>query len=145
MSVKRRRRIKLGDVYAIPLPDGKFGFGRRFMDASIAIYKHIGEIIEDVPLNEEYQFTVGIYDYVLKSDEWPIIANRPFENEEAAWPPPACIVDQLNGSFSIYHKGEISPSNKAECEGLEIAAVWGAEHIVDRIMGDDKWHKHPGV
>ncbi|WP_018759968.1 hypothetical protein [Paenibacillus terrigena] len=39
MSVKRRRRIKLGDVYAIPLPDGKFAYGRRFKDAAIAIYK----------------------------------------------------------------------------------------------------------
>lgn len=84
MSVKRRRRIKLGDMYAIPLPNGKFAFGRRFKDAAIAIYKHTGETIEDVPLNEEYQFTVGIYDYVLKSDDWPIITNRPFENEEAS-------------------------------------------------------------
>jgi hypothetical protein len=57
MSVKRRRRIKLGDVYAIPLPDGKFAFGRRFKDASIAIYKHIGKTLVDVPQNEEYQFT----------------------------------------------------------------------------------------
>ncbi len=27
------------------------------------------------------------------------------------------------------------------CEGLEMAAAWGTHHIVDRIMGDDKWHR----
>ncbi|TCM89721.1 immunity protein 26 of polymorphic toxin system [Paenibacillus sp. BK033] len=145
MSTKRRRRIKLGDVYAIPLPDGKFAFGRRFKDASIAIYKHIGETIADIPLSEDYRFVVGIYDYVLKSEEWPVVDNRPFKNDEEAWPPPYCVIDSLSGSYSIYHKGEISPSDKVNCEGLEIAAVWAENHIIDRIMGDDKWHKHFGV
>lgn len=142
MAVKRRRRIKLGDVYAIPLINGKFAFGRRFNDGAIAIYKHIGQSAEDIPLTEEYQFIVGVYDYVLKSDDWPLITNRPFGNEDDAWPPPACIIDPLNGDYSIYYKGEIRPSRRSECEGLEVAAVWGAEHIVDRIMGDDKWHKN---
>jgi len=65
--------------------------------------------LEDAPLDEEYQFIVGKYDYVLKFDEWPIIDNRPFQYDEDAWPPPACVIDQLNGSYSIYHKGELSP------------------------------------
>ncbi len=88
---------------------------------------------------------VGIFDYVLKSDEWPIIDNHPFQYDEDAWPPPTCVIDQLNGSYSIYNEGELSPSDKAKCEGLEIAAVWGAEHIIDRIMGNDKWHKNSGI
>ncbi|MCR8630570.1 hypothetical protein [Paenibacillus radicis (ex Xue et al. 2023)] len=83
--------------------------------------------LEDLPQNEEYQFTVGIYDYILKPDDWPLITNRPFENEEASWPP----IDKQIGSFKIYHKGKIVPSDKTNCEGLEVAAVWRDEHIVD--------------
>lgn len=33
--------------------------------------------------------------------------------------------------------------SKLEYEGLEIAAVWEDEHIINRIMGDDRWHSDP--
>ncbi|MEK4527032.1 hypothetical protein CXK86_13290 [Paenibacillus sp. BGI2013] len=143
MKNKRRKRIKLGDIYAIPLPNGKFAFGRRLKDASIAIYNVISDTIEEIPQEEEYQFIVGVYDDVLKSGDWPVVENRPFPNEEEAWPPPACIIDRISGGYEIYHLGEIRPSTREESEGLEIAAVWEAHHIVDRIMGDDKWHRDP--
>jgi hypothetical protein len=142
MMGKKRRRIKIGDVYAIPLPIGKFAFGRIFKDAGIGIYKHIGESDKDLPLVEEYQFIVGIYEYVLKSGNWTFIENRPFNNEDEAYPPPSCIIDSISGKYSIYHKGEIRSATKSECEGLEIAAVWADNHIIDRIMGEDKWHKN---
>lgn len=67
--------------------------------------------------------------------------NRPFKNDDEKWPPPMCIIDSISGKYSIYHKGEIRDSSKAECDGLEIAAVWEAEHIISRIMGDNKWHE----
>ncbi|WP_247897563.1 hypothetical protein [Paenibacillus pabuli] len=86
---------------------------------------------------------MGVYDDVLKSGDWPVIENRPFVDENEAWPPPACMIDQKTGEFSIYYRGEIRPADREECEGLEIAAVWEAQHIVDRIMGEDKWHRDP--
>jgi len=143
MTSPKRKRIKLGDVYAIPLPDGRFAFGRRFKDASIAIYRYIGKSVEDIPQDEDYQFIVGVYDDVLKSGQWTVVINRPFEDEDEAWPPPACVIDKLSGGYSIYHKGEMKRASKQDCDGLEVAAVWEAEHIIDRIMGDDKWHKDP--
>lgn len=141
MTGKKRKRIKIGDVYAIPLPNGKYAFGRIFKDAGIGIYKYIGESIEDIPKDEEYQFIVGVYEYVLKSGDWTVVENRPFKSDDEAFPPPACINDSLSGKHSIYHKGEIRNATKSECEGLEIAAIWADNHIIDRIMGDDKWHK----
>jgi len=59
--MKGQSRIRIGNVYAIPLPDRKFAFGRKLGEASIAIYKHIGESIKDTPQNEEYRFIVGVY------------------------------------------------------------------------------------
>ncbi|MDR6726142.1 hypothetical protein J2W91_004648 [Paenibacillus amylolyticus] len=143
MKKKKSKQIKLGDIYAIPLPNGKFAFGRRLKDASIAIYDHIGDSIEALPKEEDYQFTVGVYDDVLKSGNWPFVENRPYLDENEAWPPPACIIDRISGEYSIYHLGEIRTSDRKECEGLEMAAAWDAHHIVDRIMGDDMWHRDP--
>ncbi|WP_413379269.1 Imm26 family immunity protein [Paenibacillus taichungensis] len=141
MKNTKLKRIKLGDLYAIPLPNGKFAFGRRFKDANIAIYNYMGNTFEDKPQQENYQFIVGVYDDVLKSGDWPVVENRPFVNEAEAWPPPACVIDKLTGEHSIYYMGEIKPADIKECEGLEIAAVWEAQHIVDRIMGNNTWHK----
>ncbi|RHW42309.1 hypothetical protein D1B31_04785 [Neobacillus notoginsengisoli] len=141
MRGEKRIRIKIGDVYAIPLPNGKYAFGRIFKDGGIGIYKYIGENIEDIPKVEEYQFIVGIYEYVLKSGDWTVVENRPFKSDGEAFPPPFCIIDSISGEYSIYQKGEIRSATKSECEGLEVAAVWADNHIIDRIMGDDKWHR----
>ncbi|WP_217504690.1 hypothetical protein [Paenibacillus taichungensis] len=73
----------------------------------------------------------------------PVVEYRQFADEEEAWPPPASVIDKISGEYLIYHKGEMRPSNSKEYKGLEIAAVWEAHHIVDRIMGDDKWHRDP--
>ncbi|WP_138419646.1 Imm26 family immunity protein [Aquibacillus sediminis] len=140
MSGKRRRRLKIGDVYAIPLPNEKYAFGKVFKDAGFGIYEHIGDSIDDLPDKEEYQFNVGVYKDVLTSGKWEVVDNRPFSNEET-FPPPKYIRDTISGEFSIYYKGEIRKSNKAECEGLEAAAVWDEHHLIERIMGDNKWHK----
>ena len=133
------QRVKIGNVYAIPLPNGKFGFGRFLQDGSLAVYQHIGDSAGDLPKFEEYQFIIGIEKDALTCGEWPIVDNRPFENEEESWSPPKYIWNINTGKYSKYHKGQITPSTKAECQGLEYTASWGSNHVIDRIMGDDTW------
>ncbi len=84
---------------------------------------------------------MGVYEDVLKSDKWQIVDKRPFKNADEEWPPPTCVKDNLSGKYSIYHKGEFRKATEKECEGLEIASVWEAKHIIDRIMGIEKWNK----
>lgn len=139
--MNKRKRIKLGDIFMIPLPNGKFAYARKYDDASIAIYKHIGTGVSDLPTEEEYQFFVRVYEDVLKSGNWPIIDNRPFKSKEEAYPPPTRIKDPISGKFSIYYNGEIRDATEKECEGLEVTSIWEAEHVIDRIMGNDKWNK----
>jgi hypothetical protein len=141
MNNKKHKQMKIGNIYAIPLPNGKYAFGRTYKDACIAIYNHIGDTVDDLPKTEEYQFIVGVYKDILKSGQWPVVSNRPFNSDEEQWPPPMYVIDSISGEYSIYHKGELRTSSKGECEGLEEAAVWEAEHIIDRIMGEDKWHR----
>ncbi len=94
-----------------------------------------------MPKKEKYQFVVGIYEDILKSEKWEIVDNRPFDNENEAWPPPMFIIDKISGKYSLYHKGEIKDASNDQCIGLEEAAVWEADLIIDRIIGNDNWHK----
>lgn len=135
------KKPSLGDIYCIPLPNGKFAFGRIYRDACIAIYKQISDSPDDIPLREEYQFIVGVYEDVLKSGRWKKVSSRPFKNALESWPPPMCVIDSITGNYSIYYRGEFRPSTSDECSKIEAAAVWEAEHIIDRIMGKNIWHK----
>lgn len=132
------KRIKVGNLYGIPLPNGKFAFGRLLRDAGIAIYKHIGNDIRNLPIKEDYKFIVGIYRSDINKD-LIYIDNIPFESEELEWSPPSYIYDTIGNRYQIYHKGQITQSSKEKCLGLEQCAVWHTNHIIDRIMGEEKW------
>lgn len=128
-------RVKPGDVFEIPLPDGRFAYGRVYDDAGVAIYKVVFTESGSPPIGtREFLFHVGLYRDVLKSGEWPVVGKDPFVNGESSWPPPKFILDKIGGGYSIYHKGEIRPSSKEECSGLEEAAVWDSHHIIARIL-----------
>ena len=45
-------RKKVGDLYAIYLPDNTFAFGRVLQEVSVAFYKHRADNIKDLPHRE---------------------------------------------------------------------------------------------
>lgn len=136
-------RRKIGDVYAIPLPDGTYAFGRVLMKPSVAFYKHRGKDINDLPPSEDYEFTVCCYNNCFK--EWTYVENRPFVNDDEAKPPLYQMKDIFTGEYQISNCGNIRPATKEECAGLEVCAVWAHIHLVKRLMGDEVWRKYfPG-
>ncbi len=139
-KAKRKRiRPQVGDIFQIPLPNGRFAYGKVFRDASVGIYQKIFDSPAELPIKSPFAFIVGLYDDVLKSGMWPIVGHEPFESKESEWPPPHFVEDIISGEYSIYHKGEMRPSSEDECRGLERAAVWDAHHVIDRIMGGTKY------
>ncbi|KEZ48578.1 Imm26 family immunity protein [Metabacillus indicus] len=136
----KKRRVKVGNVHAIPLPNNKYAFGKVYKDGCIGIYKQIGNSIDDVPKDEEFNFIVGVYQDILKSGKWPLVAFKEFPSEDAAWPPKMCVIDTISNTYSIYFKGEFYPATHEECKNLELAAAWDEEHIIDRILGSNRWN-----
>lgn len=139
MSKKQRKKIKPtpGDVFQISLPDGRYAYGRVYRDASVGVYR----TVSDEPLlppigSRDFLFHVGMYEDVLTRGMCPIVGHDQFGDGEDAWPPPYCIIDVITGEHSLYHKGEIKPASKAECDGLEKAAVWELSEIISRIVGE---------
>lgn len=139
-----KKRLKLGDIYEIPLPNGKNAYGRLYKEYTLAIYKKKCLSVDELPDIEDYQFFVGVYKDLLQDGEWKIVGNRKFENEEDAWAPPQCVIDAITKIGSIYYKGEIIPCNYEDCKDLEIVSAWDRQHVVDRIMGDKEVLKRLG-
>ena len=136
-----RRRLKLGDIYEIPLPNGQNAYGRLYKEYTLAIYKKRGISVEDLDSSEDYEAFIGVYKDLLQDGEWKVVGNRPFAEKEEAWPPPKVVVDAITNRGSLYYKGVITPCSYEECKDLEVVAVWDRHHVVDRLMGIDKWEK----
>jgi hypothetical protein len=134
------KRPQLGDIFRIPLPNGKSAFGRLHKEGALGIYQGFYDEYSEVPEQADYVFFVGVYKNLLRDGEWEFVAKRPFPSEEDAWQSPKCIRDVITGEYSLYIKGEIFLSTEEVCKDLERVAAWDRHHVVDRLMGDMKWN-----
>ena len=128
----------VGNIGVFRLPNDKFAFGRIFKDSTVAFYKHMGNSEKDLPEKEDYAFIVGVFTEDIT--KMKLIDKRPFQDEKEVTPPPSYIKDPISGKYKIYENGKIRPSTYEECKGLERCAVWHMNHVIDRLMGDDKWN-----
>lgn len=133
----KKIRLKIGDVFEIPLPDGRYAYGRIYKDASVGIYRQISSESGNPPIgSRDFLFNVGMFDDDIKTGKFQIVGRDPFSDSESPWPPPQCVINNYDNTYSLYHMGEITKASKEECIGLEEAAVWDIEeHIIPRIMG----------
>jgi len=135
----KKKKPKLGDVFAIPLPDDSYAFGRLHKEGRLAIYKERSSDMSKIPQATEYDFFVCVYANLLTDGQWVVIGNIPFINENEAEGPPTYIKDALDGKYFLYERGEMRPATEKECKGLEVAAVWDRLHVIDRLMGTKEW------
>ncbi|HEV8427555.1 MAG TPA: immunity 26/phosphotriesterase HocA family protein [Pyrinomonadaceae bacterium] len=130
-----RIKVKIGDVFQIPLPDGGFAYGRVYDDASVGIYSRVSDQPLQPPIgSRSFLFIVGLYSDILENGQWRIIGHDAFGADESTWPPPYFVRDVISGEYQIYHKGLLTPAESHEVVGLEEAAVYDANHIIDRIL-----------
>jgi hypothetical protein len=127
---QRKRRV--GDVLQFDLPDGTYAYGRVLRDACVGFYRRRTTEPGQPPIGDrDFEFIVGVYDDVAQSR--PIVGHDPSANDDEDWPPPQRITDPIDGSFSIYHRGETRPSTEDESADLETAAVWDEQHLIERL------------
>lgn len=129
----------VGNVGAFLLPNGMYAFGRIFKDADVGFYKHFGINENDLPPDDDYAFIVGTHKDVIKIMK--LVERRKIKDSKDVEPPAKCIVDPITGKCEIYVNGKIMQSNYNECKDLEICAVWELNHIIDRLMGNNKWQE----
>ncbi len=125
MSAARRRQPRLGDVFAVPLPNGRFAHARYYADATLGVYA--GQRAREVDLpagRREVVLFLSVHLDNLLDGDWPLVGVDPFEEGEETWPPPRYIQDFLTGEPRIYERGTMRPAEGDAWRGLEEAAVW---------------------
>lgn len=129
----------IGDILEIELPNGKKAYGRVHKESYIGIYNGFYDSIE------ELNFATGFYRFIClyRSDlnKLKTVAKLPFINDDDSWAPDGVVVDAITGKGSLYHHGQIYPCSYDECKDLEVVAVWHTHHLIDMLMGDDKWDR----
>lgn len=54
-----KKRLRLGDIYEVELPNGKKAYGRLFKEYVLAFYKTRCHDVSELPDQEDYEFFVG--------------------------------------------------------------------------------------
>lgn len=129
----------LGDILEIELPNGKKAYGRVYKEYILGIYNGFYNSINELDFNIGYYRFIELYKDDL--NKLKTVAEVPFVNSEDSWAPDRVIVDAITGKGSLYHHGKIYPCSYDDCKNLEVVAVWNMNHLIDMLMGDDKWDK----
>lgn len=80
-------------------------------------------------------FIIGVYDNVVTQGQWLKVGKLPIREELHVLPKEFIYHKFDKLQFELYdpNTGEIRPSTKEECRGLERCAVWDKHHIEDRL------------
>jgi hypothetical protein len=145
--MKRQQRT-VGAFVEIKLTTGQFAYARILDKACFAVYDLISDHqVDDVITigSKPVLFIVAVYDYAVNKGRWHKIGKLPLEDQFHMLPM-QFIQDGIDPNlYSLYNPntGEITPSSKNSCVGLEAAAVWEPEHVESRI--EDFYAQRPNV
>lgn len=136
----RRTKPRVGDVVQFSLADGTFAYGRVLKDSSVAFYAERSREPGRPPIGSpDVEFTVGVYNDVLRREDVPVVGNDPQVNDREDWPP-ASVIHDRDGTWRIYDLGQMRAALPGEPKPKETAAVWAFDHILDRLEGrGEKW------
>ncbi len=135
--MKRQQRT-VGAILRIDLEDGYYNYAQ-ILEFGVAFFDiHVKEAeLEslDILLEKPILFIVEVYNDVITRGRWIKVGKLPIR-EDLKILPMKFIQDALNPQFfELYNPntGEITPSTREACEGLERSAVWDSNHVEDRL------------
>lgn len=137
----RRRRIP-GQIVEIGLGQGKKSYARVLNEPLFAFYDKIYDASNELNPSQMIElpvaFKIDVMNSAVTTGRWPVIGRidlSPDLEEVAKF----CKQDIVTGALFIYQEvPDLAPyferpATIEECEGLEVAAVWDAEHVEDRL------------
>ncbi|MFG6456563.1 Imm26 family immunity protein [Roseateles sp. BYS96W] len=132
--MKKQQRV-VGAVLAVPLGDETTCYAITLHEADFAFFEARTSDASppDDLLERPAPFRVAVHKSAWSNGRWLRVAKVELP-EQFRRSEPKFMQDALNpGQFQIYVGGEIRPASRAECEGLERAAVWDPEHVESRL------------
>jgi hypothetical protein len=132
-----------GAVIEIPLGDGRRAFGRLLYEPLIEFFDLEVPDTDSIDIERIVRAPVAFTIYAMNSavatGRWREVGRSPLTDAERVSVPRFCKRDALTGELSIYWEDPLSEeaheirATREECEALEPAAVWSAEHVEDRL------------
>lgn len=138
MEGKRVRR-RVSDILKINLGGGMHSYGQVADEPLIVFFDgaFTDPLLPEQAIRLPVLFRIWVHNDAVKKGVWEVVGNLPLAPENAIEP---CFYKQdvITGVLSLYHStfadtGWERPASATECEGLECAAVWDAEHVEDRL------------
>ena len=131
----RKKNWTSGNVVAIPLEDGGYGFGVVITSSLMGFFDVRGNS-PDMPEDIEKRnilFSLWVMDYAIGKKYWAIIGNIEVPNniDKHPW---FYKFDVISKKYSLTKDGgDEKPATLDECKNLESAAVWDPEHVASRL------------
>jgi hypothetical protein len=131
-----------GAVVKSDLRDGRMAYGRQlegveveFFDLAVEAELTDVQVLRSTPV----AFRLWVMDRAFRRNHWPRVGALPLADSETGREQRYFRQDALSGELFIYTSrpatGESheTPATGEELRGLECAAVWGPEHVEDRL------------
>ena len=141
---KKRPKPRLGDVVAIPLPDGRYAFARLYRSNEFGVLRTVSSTMP--PLEDlkrlGFAFFLAGTDEAIKRGDWPIVAEWPFASGEEPWAPPKAawylrdLKQWTTGSPKVTHRDEIRAASETEVAGMDIASFCQTPELFVRVLSD---------
>jgi hypothetical protein len=135
----KRVRLRVGDILKIDVGDGLHSYGQVAEEPLVVFFDGaFGEALSpEQAIALPVLFRIWVHNHAVKKGIWEVVGNLPLGPENAA-EPYFYKQDAITGTLSLYHSsfaeaGWEHPASATDCDGLECAAVWDAEHVEDRL------------
>jgi hypothetical protein len=133
-----------GRVIRIDLGDGMCAYGRQLLSVQVEFYDRVGQPDETVDLLDLVQapvaFSVGVMNTAFRrSGLWDLLDVVTLSNQERTAVYRQAKIDPISRRLSVYWEDPAAgtsgyvPTTLEECLTLEVAAVWSAVHVEDRL------------
>lgn len=140
-AAPRQRRVKrkVGDILRIDMGDGQHTYAQVAADPLVVFFEGIftGAVSVDEIVTLPVAFTLNVFRHAVTKGIWPVVGSRPLEPENRR-EPFFYKQDAISGRLFLHHSSFAEQNYECsatleECIGLECAAVWEPEHVVDRL------------
>jgi hypothetical protein len=133
----KRQKETVGSIVEIKLANGNYAYAQ-LLEKGTAFFNYLSnEPLKDFKVLEVHDilFIIAVYKDIITQGHWLKVGKIPIR-EDLEVMPMQFIQDAINPDrFDFYNPntGEITPTTKDKCKGLERASVWDKHHVEDRI------------
>lgn len=136
-SGNKRQRATKGSIIQLHV-NGYYYYGQILIMGNCSFFDYRSTTpLEDlwILLERPVLFTICVYRDVISSGCWPKVGKLPIRDDLLPLKMKYIHHDYGSLEFELYNPntGEVFPSSKEECRGLECCAIWDQNHVEDRL------------